>query len=220
MAEASIIIPFIKRWEGGLSKDPKDTASKNPAPCSYNGVVGYHTNKGITYTTFTTLAKPLKYVDSCDNFFAMPDDIFLKIFKNGYWQFFDLDNYKSQQIANLIVSWCWASGNYGAYKQIKKFLETNYKIVFTQSHSQNIELIKNFFNSLPGTDENKIYNKLVQYYKDYYTSLNQPTFIHGWLNRVNDLVDFSGIVTTVKKNPLKTIALLGITTAIIYKVAK
>jgi lysozyme family protein len=55
MADASKIIPHILQWEGGLSRNPADTASKNPAPCSYNGKTGYHTNKGVTYTTLQAL---------------------------------------------------------------------------------------------------------------------------------------------------------------------
>lgn len=33
----SKLVPFIQEQEGGLSRDPNDTASSNPAPWSYNG---------------------------------------------------------------------------------------------------------------------------------------------------------------------------------------
>lgn len=210
MAEASKIIPFILQWEGGLSRNTADTASKNPAPCLHNGVGGYHTNKGVTYTTFTTLAKSLGYEPSCENFFTMPDDIFLKIFKTGYWNGFKLDDYKSQKIANIIVSWAWASGAYGAYKQLKKFFEKNYNIKLTGTYNENINTIRDLFNKETLKDENAIYHKLVDDYKAFYISLNQPTFIKGWLNRVSDLVSFNSVFETVKKNPFKTIALLAI----------
>lgn len=40
LANVSNIRPFIQKWEGGLSKNPNDTASSNPAPCTYKGVSG------------------------------------------------------------------------------------------------------------------------------------------------------------------------------------
>ena len=33
---------FFKKWEGGLSRDPKDTASVDPCPTPYKGKTGYH----------------------------------------------------------------------------------------------------------------------------------------------------------------------------------
>lgn len=45
------IIPHILKWEGGLSNHKNDSASKNPCPVTYNGVSGYHTNRGITWNT-------------------------------------------------------------------------------------------------------------------------------------------------------------------------
>lgn len=220
MANPSLIIPFILQWEGGLSRNPKDTASKDPAPCSHNGVTGYHTNKGVTYTTFRSLAKPLGYEPTCENFFNMPDDIFLKIFKTGYWNGFKLDDYKSQKIANLIVSWAWASGTYGAYKQLKKFFEKNYDVKLTGTYNENINTIRDLFNKESLKDETSIYTKLVEAYKNFYISLNQPTFIKGWLNRLNDLVTFSDVTSAVKKNPIKTALFIALGGYGIYKATK
>lgn len=220
MAEAKQIIPFILQWEGGLSRDKNDSASKNPAPCTYKGISGYHTNKGVTYTTFTTLAKPLGYEPSCENFFLMPNEIFLKIFKTGYWNGFKLDEYKSQKIANLIVSWAWASGNYGAYKQIKKYLLKNYNITLTGTYNEKINQIRDYFNSKKGADEKDHYDKLIEAYRNFYISLNQPTFIKGWINRLNSLVDFSDVTNAVKKNPISTALFLALTGYGVYKAVK
>jgi len=217
MADASKIIPHILQWEGGLSRNPADTASKNPAPCSYNGKTGYHTNKGVTYTTFTSLAKSLGYEPSCENFFAMPNDIFLKIFKTGYWNGFKLDDYKSQKIANVIVSWAWASGAYGAYKQLKKFFEKEYNTKLTGTYNENINTIRDLFNKETLKDETAVYNKLIEQYKAFYISLNQPTFIKGWLNRLADLTQFNLAFDAVKKNPFKSIAILALTAYAIKK---
>lgn len=217
MADASKIIPHILQWEGGLSRNPADSASKDPAPCEYKGIKGYHTNKGVTYTTFRSLAKPLGYEPSCENFFLMPDEIFLKIFKTGYWNGFKLDDYKSQKIANLIVSWAWASGAYGAYRQLKKFFEKHYNTKLTGTYNENINTIRDLFNKETLKNENEIYQNLVSDYKFFYYSLNQPTFIKGWINRVNDLVNFSDVTSEVKKNPIRSVLILSAVGFGIYK---
>jgi lysozyme family protein len=217
MANAYLIIPHVLKWEGGLSRNPADSASKNPAPCAYNGKTGYHTNKGVTYTTFTSLAKSLNYDPTCENFFIMPEDIFLKIFKTGYWNGFKLDEYKSQKIANVIVSWAWASGAYGAYKQLKKFFEKQYNVKLVGTYNENINTIKDLFNKETEIDETAVYNKLIEAYRNFYISLNQPTFIKGWLNRLTDLDTFNIAFEVVKKNPFKTIAILAITAFAIKK---
>lgn len=217
MANAFLIIPHVLKWEGGLSRNPADSASKNPAPCSYNGKTGYHTNKGVTYTTFTSLAKSLNYEPTCENFFTMPEDIFLKIFKTGYWNGFKLDEYKSQKIANVIVSWAWASGAYGAYKQLKKFFDKEYNIKLSGTYNENINTIKDLFNKETEIDESAVYNKLIEAYRNFYISLNQPTFIKGWLNRLTDLDTFNIAFEVVKKNPFKTIAILALTAFAIKK---
>ena len=222
MAEALSIVPFILKWEGGLSKDPSDSASKDPAPCSYKGVNGYHTNKGITYTTFKSLASPLKYSDDCDTFFKMPEEVFLKIFKNGYWNSYLLDQYKSQRIANLVVSWAWASGLAGSYRQIRKYVEAKGVDLPDKFNSVGVKMLVEYFNNLSVSGEAKAYTDLVQAYKDFYIRLNQPKFIKGWLNRLQDLVSTSGeaVASTVKKNPIKSVAILGATVLIMYKLSK
>ena len=33
MADYKNLVPFIRKVEGGVSSNPKDTASQNPSPC-------------------------------------------------------------------------------------------------------------------------------------------------------------------------------------------
>jgi hypothetical protein len=52
-------LDYILKWEGGLSKHPRDSAARHPLPDGS----GYHTNKGITWRVFVpnmgTPNKPL-----------------------------------------------------------------------------------------------------------------------------------------------------------------
>jgi len=192
LADSKKIIPFILKWEGGLSKDPADSASKYPAPCPYNGVHGYHTNKGITYQTFESLAKKLGYDPSCNNFYTMPVDIFNKIYRQGYWNPFYLDDYKSQAIADMIVSWAWASGVGGSYKQLAKFITKETGVTLPKTYSTaGAKILRDEFNKLSEKKESTTYQKLSAAYQNFYKSLNQPKFIKGWLNRLADLITYS-----------------------------
>jgi lysozyme family protein len=191
-------VDFIKKWEGGLSNDQRDIGpASHPAPCVYNGQVGWHTNKGIIYATFESNASKLGYVASCENFFTMPDYIWLKIYKAGFWDAFLLDGYHSQSIADIVVSLTWGSGKGGAYKQLAKFLNANYGTDFpTTTSSYNIDRAKkmrDLFNHITRTAraEKIVQQKLIAHLKQFYISLNNPTYIKGWLNRVNALDEFT-----------------------------
>ena len=87
----SKLVPFMKKWEGGLSRATTDTASSNPAPWTYKGQSGWHTNKGITYATFISNASRLGYAPTAENFFLMPDALWLKILTGAYINAFPLD---------------------------------------------------------------------------------------------------------------------------------
>ena len=44
-------LDYILKWEGGLSKHPRDSAARHPLPDGS----GYHTNKGITWRVFRSI---------------------------------------------------------------------------------------------------------------------------------------------------------------------
>ena len=95
------LVSFIQKKEGGLSKDPVDTASKYPSPTPEK----YHTNKGITYRTFVDSAS-LGYQPTTQNFLNMPNDIWLNIFINKYYN--RAKNFSNNIILNGYIStWFW-----------------------------------------------------------------------------------------------------------------
>jgi lysozyme family protein len=153
------IIPSIKKAEGGLSRDLDDNASSNPAPCTYAGQTGWHTNKGVTWSTFKGLAPSLGYTADCATFFAMPDDVWLKIFKQGYWDKMQGDKLKSTGIAYILAQMAWGSGagtwsgTSGARPQVRNFVKSALGTTIT-SDSQMISVlnavkdIPSFINSL------------------------------------------------------------------------
>lgn len=193
MANSANIRPFIQKWEGGLSKALSDTASSNPSPWSYNGVSGYHTNKGVTYSTFKNLSNSLGYANTAENFFSMPNDIWNKIFSNGYWKPLYLDNLNSQAIADALSNWSWGSGVSGAFTSLKKYLFT--KNITVTNWPQSIEAL----NKLSSLNETAIFLELINWREQFFKSLNQPANLRGWLNRLNEMKAF-GLETIKKKS--------------------
>ena len=230
MADYRHQVDFIKKWEGGLSNDSRDTGPASyPAPCTYNGQTGWHTNKGIIYATFESNASKLGYVASCSNFFTMPDRIWLKIYKVSFWDKFLLDTYHSQSIADIVVSLAWGSGIWGAYRQIAKFLNANYATTFPISASsytlERAQKIRDVFNHITrrASLEKEVQEKFIAHLRQFYISLNNPTYIHGWLNRVNDLNEFTyaslrAVARNWQKLLLVGVGIAGITTGIYFLV--
>lgn len=194
MANVSNIRPLIIKWEGGLSRDTNDTASKNPAPWTYKGVTGWHTNKGVTYATFINLANKVGYQPTAENFFNMPDSIWDGIFKIGYWDPWKLDNMKSQAIADTLACFAWGSGVQGSFNSVKKYLATK------SINVSNTEEAVQQFNKLSLFNEEKIFLELIDWREKFFRSLNQPVFLRGWLNRLADIKQFG--LNTIKKKSI------------------
>ena len=132
MADYKNIVPHIKRAEGGISSIPQDSASKNPSPCGNKNGYPIHTNKGIIWATFKSLASKGGYDATCDNFLKMPDSIWLKVYKVGFWDEVQGDRIKNQAIANTFVEMVWGSGlgivsrGTGTLGWLNRFFKKNY----------------------------------------------------------------------------------------------
>lgn len=203
MAQIEKIIPFTKGWEGGKSNDPKDTASANPSPWMWTdpktGITALlHTNKGATYPAFISGSKDGSYAPTKENFFEMPDNVWLAIAKKKYWDVLKLDTYTSQAVAHIMFSWIWGSG-YAWRPRMQRYLTT-------KGISWNINdftaLAANL-NALSKKDENKLFEELIEQKKQYLLSLKgtksnpvtkakpQGVYTDGWISRLNDLKKMS-----------------------------
>jgi len=202
------LISYIKKAEGGLSRAATDTASKNPSPYVYKGVTGWHTNKGIQWLVFKELAPTAGYEVSADNFLNMPDFVWGKIFKIGYWDQLNCSEYQSQAIANAVGDWAWASGAGGAKSALKRYLLTK---GITVKDSKAIAAVFNILVEKDG--EKKVYNDLINERIRYFKSLNQPANEKGWINRMEKLRALgSEILKDLGKSPsgIGGIMLIGI----------
>ena len=115
-AQFQQFVKHILSFEGGLSKDPKDTAVK------YAPFVGaYHTNKGVTYATFKTLGprlgiSPITY----EKFVKLTDQDVAKFIYEFYRQVHGLD--LPGTVGLSVAEAAWGSGVKRAITQLQQAL--------------------------------------------------------------------------------------------------
>jgi lysozyme family protein len=169
-------VEHVLYYEGGLSKDPRDTASK----CV--GAGQYHTNKGVTFCTFKELAPSLG------------------ITPVTYEKFINLSNYEvgkfiykfyervqgpkfPQNIALLLTEIAWGSGPARAFTHLSNALKT-----FGIKESSLSDMI----NQSRKIDETKLFNAITNERKKYLdfltTSPKYAQYKKGWNNRLNSFL--------------------------------
>lgn len=201
MANPNNIVPFILDAEGGLSKATTDAASNYPVPDG----TGYHTNKGITWKTWSTFYGTGK--NSIAEFYKMPPQKWMAIFKNGYWDAIKADYINSQAIADAIVDWIWISGTGNVVPKVQKIVGATPD---GKVGEQTLAAINN-------ADQNKllaaIMNARQQYFNELAAKPKNKANVAGWNNRIKNLYNFVGkaaqqaatqAIKEVKKNKLPT----------------
>lgn len=182
MADFRKAIPFITAAEGGLSRSTADSASKHPAPWPYKGKSGWHTNKGITYSTFVAMAPKLGYQVTATNFFVMPEAIWAKIFKTGYWDLVKADKINSAPVALALVDYAFNFGPGGALRRISTWLASYYQIDAKGSAE-----IASAINNLTRKSDKEFFLAFIEHRKRAYKALKQPANEEGWLARMEEL---------------------------------
>lgn len=100
MANVEKLAPFILKWEGGFINDPDD--------------LGGATNKGVTLSTYMQYCRKKGYpVPTVERLKNLSDREWTEILKTMYWDRWKADQIVNQSVANIVVDWVWASGNYG-----------------------------------------------------------------------------------------------------------
>lgn len=182
MANFQRAIPFITVAEGGLSRSTSDSASKHPAPWPYKGKSGWHTNKGITYSTFKAFAPKLGYANTAANFFNMPMEIWAKIFKTGYWDLVKADKINSAPVALALVDYAFNFGPGGALRRISNWLSVVYQVDAKGSTE-----IAAAINNLTLKSDREFFIAFIEHRKRAYKALKQPANEEGWLARMEEL---------------------------------
>lgn len=187
------IIPHILKWEGGLSKDTNDSASKNPCPKTFNGVSGYHTNRGITWTTFCAYCKDfnLDPLNKTDEFFNLSQETAGKVFKRLYWDRVKADFVDSIPVANCLAQWAWGSGSAGAWNILIGYINKQGKTA-----DKWINAIEFLNARCKEVGAKVVFNELCDEREAFFNKIAQPgtknnKFLKGWLNRLASFKKFN-----------------------------
>lgn len=159
MANANKLKPFIRKWEGGYVNHPLDK--------------GGETKWGITHTTYNSL-----YKGSVKN---MTEEQWDNIFISLFWNPCNADKIIDQNVANVIVDWCWGSGVTSTKKRIQKLFGLKEDGIFGEITLKTLN-----------TNTKEVFNKIWKAHYNFYNAIvknnpSQKVFLKGWLNRLNSL---------------------------------
>jgi lysozyme family protein len=164
MADARLMIPFIKKWEGGYANDPDDKGG-----CTMMGV------------TIKVYQKYFGKDKTCEDLKNITDEEWLEIFKDGYWKPWKADEIKNQSIAQLCVDMGWGSGPKTAIKKVQECLGCKPDgIVGPKTLA-----------ALNANPSSGVFRRLwvmrYQWLIEISKKGNNKKFLRGWHNRLNDI---------------------------------
>ncbi len=168
MAEAKILMPFIKKWEGGFVNDPND--------------LGGTTNMGITLSTYTEYCRKKGYPKpTVIRLKNISESEWLDIFRIMYWDKWKADKINSQSVANILVDWLWNSGTYGIKIPQALVNVPNDGIVGPKTIS-----------AINAQNPRELFDRIKIARFDFIDSIckSRPAnerYRRGWMNRINDL---------------------------------
>ena len=177
-------LDYILRWEGGLSKHSKDSASANCVPDGS----GVHTNKGITWAAWK--AQHGNSEESIRRFYEMTHEDWKSIYKL-YWQGIKADDIESDLIAEFWADFAWGSGVYGAAKQLQKFIVSEgFNIAVDGKVGKNTLSALNRLIIMKGEDY--IYLKSYDHRVNFLRGLSSfKHFGRGWISRLKDFHNYA-----------------------------
>ena len=183
MAIIDDYIAFTKRWEGGLSRDPKDSASAFPCPTPYKGKSDWHTNAGVTYKVWRSLFGPAED----PRFFQMNTADWTNVFRTLYWNAVRGDEFKSANIAVFAAELAWMSGKPRAVRTLQTAI-SNCGIRCDVDGKLGNETMA----AANACKAGPLFDAIAAERERYYRAIGAPgtknsSFLRGWLNRLEDL---------------------------------
>lgn len=188
-------IAYVQLREGGLANGKNDKSSKNMCPTPLNGKY-YHTNRGITYSTWVLVFG--KYKNK--RFLEMSDADWERVF---YERFYNVIFH--EELPNSILFWALEWGFMSGAKVAAKHLQlcinkstTNLPGKLLKPDGVIGDLTIGRMKLIP---EEQLFDALIQYRSDYFHFISDPEngktdeerlqyfknkgYLNGWLNRLN-----------------------------------
>lgn len=178
-ADYKKILPFVLKWEGGVSDHKDDT--------------GGLTNRGVTYATYQKLClKIYGCQPNLEHFMTLSyDEVGLMV--QHFWNVATCNNsINSQKVSEAIFNWYWGSGTDGL-KWFQGMLNDEFNanlVVDGIVGKKTIELI----NSINEDDLFKaaIYCRYATFHTICKNNPTQKVFLRGWLNRLDEFAKRHG----------------------------
>ena len=197
-AQFQQFVKHILSFEGGLSKDPRDTAVRYaPFPGAY------HTNKGVTYAAFTALGpkigiSPVNY----EKFVKLSDQ---EVGKFIYEYYKSINGDKLPGSVGLSVTEAaWGSGPVPAIKQLQNALINLKKL---SPGSADGKFGPKTLAAVQATSETALYNEFWKVRRAFINSLtaqkSYAIYEKGWNRRIDSFLN------TIKPVAITGLLLLG-----------
>ena len=197
-AQFQQFVKHILSFEGGLSKDPRDTAVRYaPFPGAY------HTNKGVTYAAFTALGpkigiSPVNY----EKFVKLTDQ---EVGKFIYEYYKSINGDKLPGSVGLSVTEAaWGSGPVPAIKQLQNALINLKKL---SPGSADGKFGPKTLAAVQATSETALYNEFWKVRRAFINSLtaqkSYAQYEKGWNRRIDSFLN------TIKPVAITGLLLLG-----------
>lgn len=175
---------YIKKWEGGLSYNKKDSASKNPVPSTvaHPNPKGIHTNIGVTWAAWAAVFG--RSEESIKDFYSMPKDKWVKVYK-WYWDLVGAEGIDCQITAEWLADWAWGSGANACY-QLQQFLNANGSMLVVDGRIGKKSIAE--LNKLIKTEgPKKVFEALYDWRVIWIKKIPSfRDFGRGWMNRLED----------------------------------
>jgi lysozyme family protein len=172
MASFDLFLPIVLRFEGGYVDDPNDP--------------GGETNKGITMATFQEWAQELLGIEpTSSNLKNLTDAQAGVIYRARYWNKIRGDDFALQDLADIVCDFFVNSGTH-ATVLLQRTINSMGAHVVADGIIGPASLL-----ALAKLDQPEVYRRYKAGRIQYYQQLGQkyPTFLTGWLNRVNSFPD-------------------------------
>jgi len=186
-------VQHVLKWEGKTSSNQQDSAS-----ACYPG--GIHTNKGVTYCTFTKYASSLGITPvSHDRFLKLSDDE-VGLFIYRFYKLVSGDKF-SKDIALSLTEVAWLSGPSTAIKTLQKALNAMGREVAVDG-----KLGPQTIGAAKLANQKTLYEEFWKERERWLRALGSSSrysrWLNGWLNRLNSFTGkfspglFTGIIGT------------------------
>ncbi|MFA5670502.1 MAG: putative peptidoglycan-binding domain-containing protein [Balneolaceae bacterium] len=185
------LVPFVLRWEGGIANDPDDS--------------GGLTNKGITFSTFKSLAKKVLGKEPTKDVFLSMTANDAALFVKHFWDKATNNNsINSQKVAEAITTWFWGSGGFGLM-EFQRLLNEKFNAGLKVDGAVGIKTVT----ATNKINPDKLFIEMIKARKKFFEDLakerpKDAKFLQGWLNRLNDFY------SRHKTESDPTLALLGV----------